>query len=117
MDLGFLEVDEGEESLIELKQEGKSSSTCCQYTTFSGTEEKIPHTDEETVPQSSGSDITIEDLVGMECEAFDSSLDDILNLKEFSKEFKELDVDSGMLGCEMWEETFTEVLFPSLLAV
>lgn len=59
----------------------------------------------------------LEDLVGMGCEAFESSLDDILNFKDFPKDFKQLDIDSGMLGADMWEETFTEVLFPSLLAV
>lgn len=113
----MLEVDEGGEFLIQPKQESKTSSTCCQYATFSTTNEKIHHTDAEAVPQSSGGDITIEDLVGMECDSAFDSLDDILNLKDFSKEFKQLDVEPEMLGCEMWEETFTEVLFPSLLAV
>lgn len=117
MDFGFIEVDEGEESFLQPKQERRSSSTCCKFDSFSVTKEKSHQTDEEAVPQSSGSDITLDDLVGMECEAFDSSLDDLLNLKDFSKEFKALDVESEMLGCEMWEETFTEVLFPSLLAV
>lgn len=68
------------------------------------------------VPESGSGDITVTDLVGMDCEAFDT-LDDILNIKDFSQELKELDVEPGMLSCEMWEETFTEVLFPSLLAV
>lgn len=95
------------------KQEDKPSSTCCKRSTITATKEEI-HADAETVPQSSGGDITIEDLVGLECDAFDSTLDDILNLKDFSKEFKQLDVEPGLLGCEMWEETFTEVLFPSL---
>lgn len=117
MDFDLLELDDGGESLapIEPKQEAKSGSTCTQHNTFSATKDKANNAD-ETVPESSGSDITVADLVGMDCEAFDS-LDDILNLKDFSKEFKELEVESGMLGCDMWEETFTEVLFPSLLAV
>lgn len=117
MDFGFLEHDEEGESLalIQPKQEAKSGSTCCQHKTFSTTKDKVDNTD-ETVPESSSSDITVADLVGMDCEAFDS-LDDILNFKDFSKEFKEIEVEPGMLGCEMWEETFTEVLFPSLLAV
>lgn len=114
MDFGFLEFDEEREpqALIQPKQEAKSGSTCCQHSTFSATKDE----DDNTVPESSSSDITVADLVGMDCEAF-NSLDDILNLKDFSEEFKELDVEPGMLGCEMWEETFTEVLFPSLLAV
>lgn len=116
MDFGFLEDDEGEShALIQPKQEAKSGPTCCQHSNFSTTKGKVDNTD-ETVPESSSSDITVADLVGMDCEAFDS-LDDLLNLKDFSKEFKEYEVEPGLLGCEMWEETFTEVLFPSLLAV
>ena len=117
MDFGLFELDgEGESlAIIQPKQESKSGSTCCQHSSYSATKEKVVNTD-DTVPESSSSDITVADLVGMDCEAF-NSLDDIFNLKDFSKEFKELEVEPGMLGCEMWEETFTEVLFPSLLVV
>ena len=116
MGFSFLEIDEAGESLLQPKQEGKSASTCCQFADFSATKEKVIPTDAETVPESGGSDITVEDLVGIECEGF-SSLDELFNMKDFSKELKPLDVEPEMLGCEMWEETFTEVLFPSLLAV
>lgn len=115
MGIGFFEIDEAGESLLQPKQEGRSCSTSCQYGDTSATEEQVHHTDDESVPQSS-SDLTVEDLVGIECDGFDS-LDDLLNLKDFSKEFKPLDAEPEMLGCEMWEETFTDVLFPSLLAV
>jgi len=116
MDFGLFELDEEGEclALMQPKQEAKPGSACCQYST-SVTKGTVNSTD-ETVPESSSSDITVADLVGMDCEAFDT-LDDILNIKDFSKELKELDVEPGMLSCEMWEETFTEVLFPSLLAV
>lgn len=116
-DVDFSFLDDTEESFIQPKQEDSSSSPCCQHASFSVTEDKICDRDEDAVPQSSGSDLKLEDMVGMGCDAFESSLDDILNLKDFPKDFKELDIESGMLGCEMWEETFTEVLFPSLLAV
>lgn len=115
MGIGFFEIDEAGESLLQPKQEGRSCSTSYQYGDTSATEEQVHHTDDESVPQSS-SDLTVEDLVGIECDGFDS-LDDLLNLKDFSKEFKPLDAEPEMLGCEMWEETFTDVLFPSLLAV
>lgn len=116
MDFGMLELDEEGEclALMQPKQEAKPGSACCQHST-SVTKGTVNSTD-ETVPESSSSDITVADLVGMDCEGFDT-LDDILNIKDFSKELKELDVEPGMLSCEMWEETFTEVLFPSLLAV
>ena len=116
MDYGMFELDEEGEcfALMQPKQEAKPGSACCQHTT-SVTKVRVNSTD-ETVPESGSSDITVTDLVGMDCEAFDT-LDDILNIKDFSQELKELDVEPGMLSCEMWEETFTEVLFPSLLAV
>lgn len=115
MGIGFFEIDEAGESLLQPKQEDRSCSTSCQYGDTSATEEQVHHSNDESVPQSC-SDLTVEDLVGIECDGFDS-LDDLLNLKDFSKEFKPLDAEPEMLGCEMWEETFTDVLFPSLLAV
>ena len=117
MDLGFITIDDTEESLIHLKREDNSSSSCCQYDSFTVTADKLCDTDEEAVPQSSSSDVKLEELVGMGCGAYESSLDDILAFREFPKDFKDLELESGILGSEMWEETFTEVLFPSLLAV
>lgn len=117
VDLGFVTIDDTEESLFHLKQEDDSSSSCCQYGSFGLTSDKPCDTDEEAVPQSSSSDVKLEELVGMGCGAYESSLDDVLAFRDFPKDFKELDLESGILGCEMWEETFTEVLFPSLLAV
>lgn len=116
MDFGVFELDEEGEclALMQPKQEDKPGSTCSRHSN-SVTKGPVDSTS-DSVPESSSSDITVADLVGMDCEAFDT-LDDILNIKDFSKEFKELDVEPGMLSCEMWEETFTEVLFPSLLAV
>ena len=117
MDLGFVTIDDTEESLFHLKQEDDSSSSCCQYGSFGLTSDEPCDTDEEAVPQSSSSDVKLGELVGIGCGAYESSLDDVLTFRDFPKDFKELDLESGILGCEMWEETFTEVLFPSLLAV
>lgn len=117
MDFGLFELDgEGDcLALIQPKQEATAAPTCCQLNTNPDAKEEVRTTD-GTVPESSSSDITVADLVGMECESLDS-LDDLWNLKDFSKEFKDLNAEPEMLGCEMWEETFTEVLFPSLLVV
>lgn len=52
----------------------------------------------------------------MECEFLDF-LDDFWNLKDFFKEFKDLNAEFEMLGCEMWEEIFIEVLFLLFLVV
>ena len=73
--------------------------------------EKVIPTDAETVPESGGSDITVEDLVGIECEGF-SSLDELFNMKDFSKELKPLDVEPEMLGCEMWEGNLHRSFIP-----
>lgn len=117
LDFGLFELDgEGDcLTLIQPKQEATAAPTCCQLNTNPDAKEEVRTTD-GTVPESSSSDITVADLVGMECESLDS-LDDLWNLKDFSKEFKDLNAEPEMLGCEMWEETFTEVLFPSLLVV
>lgn len=45
------------------------------------------------------------------------SLEEILNCKDINKELKELGIEQGNVGPDMWwEESFPE-LFPSLLAV
>ena len=117
MDFGLFELDGEGDSLtfIQPKQEATAAPTCCQHDTNTDSKEEVQSTD-GTVPESSCSDITVADLVGMDCESLDS-LDDLWNLKDFSKEFKDQNAQPEMLGCEMWEETFTEVLFPSLLVV
>ena len=118
MSFNLFELDEGGESLalIKPKQEHKLTGACCQHKTSSAKTEELTIRD-NAVPGTGSSDMTVPKLVGVDCDDAFSSLDDILCMKDFSRDFKELEVEPGTLGCEMWEETFTEVLFPSLLAV
>lgn len=102
--------------LLEPKQEHKHISACCQGSEIIGRPfkvESVRDSDTQCIPQG------IDSLVGSAAEPMES-IDEILGYKNISMELKELDVEPGTLGdsgISAWEESFTDLLFPSLMAV